>query len=385
MTDFGTNTIELRERIRRIRLVRRWDQGELAARSQCSAATISQIETGRLNPTDAQVEQIAVAFGYTAAFLGSDLGLVPTSRPWLRAYADASRKEADARTEACGLAVEYVRRLGLKPLPDLLPALGGDVEDDEALEEIALEVRCLAQIEPTSVVGNAIRAAERLGCVVLPFDSELGRHLGMSVRSDLIPLLCVANSRDLSGDRQRFTVAHELGHLTLHATTNPPGDSAEAARMEAQANRFAAAFLGPGDPLIETLKEYGGRVTLSALLRVKAVWGLSVRSLIGRFKALGVIDADQARSLYKQVSKRGWNQDEPGRIEPESAQWLSRSLTLRAGTDDLRLAAKALARQIGGNTDDLLSLASWERGADAEVVEMSSLRDRSRVPARSGG
>jgi Zn-dependent peptidase ImmA (M78 family) len=263
----------------------------------------------------------------------------------------------------------------LKPLPDLLPVFTGDPDDDHDIEDIALEVRALAGLDAAAVLGNAIRAAERLGCLVLPFDSELGRHLGMSVRSDDVPVICVVNSKDVPGDRQRFTVAHEVGHLVLHGAAKPPADGPEAARMESQANRFAAAFLGPADPLVDSLAEMGGRVTLNSLTRVKAVWGISIKSLVGRYKALGVIGSDQARSLYKQISARGWNRSEPVEVPSERAQWLGRVLELKAQVEEIGEAARTLASEIGANPTDLFAFASWDIRGAGDVVSLATRRE----------
>lgn len=368
---------EFRTRVKRIRLVRRWDQAFLAERAQISTGTLSSIETGKSIPTDEHVESLARALGYERRFLTSELNLLPTTRPWLRAYADASKREADARSALATLAAEYIRSLGLKPLPDLLPPLDIDRDDEEQIEEAAAEVRTLAGIDPDAVISNAVRAAERLGCVVLPLESELGRHLGMSVRADGIPILCVAKS-GIPGDRQRFTVAHELGHLALHAGCPPPRDTAEASAMEKEANRFAAAFLGPGDALIDTLDEVGnGRVTLRNLTEVKSVWGISIKGLVGRYKSLGLIDSDHAQSLYKQISARKWTKVEPVTVRTESAQWFRRSIEMTAGVTDVASACLICAERVGGNNSDLRSFVDWEAN-DAEIVSIASRRRQAR-------
>jgi Zn-dependent peptidase ImmA (M78 family)/DNA-binding XRE family transcriptional regulator len=370
---------ELRERIKRLRLLRRWDQSELGERAGISATTVSQIETGRVAATSPQIESIASALGYSTSFLSASRGLIPTGRPWLRAYADASRREAEARTAAVTTALEYVRSIGLQPLQDRIPYFDDDPEADFAIEDAAAELRALAELDEDAVVGNAIRAAERLGCIVLPFESELGRHLGMSVRCDGVPVICVAKTK-VPGDRQRFTVAHELGHLMLHGSTPPPGDASEATRLERQANRFAAAFLSPGDALLETLDENGGRVTLRTLGEIKAVWGVAIKSLVGRLQTLGRIDPDQARSLYKQISARGWSKSEPVDVRTESAVWFDKSLTRRAAVDVLSEASATLAAQVGGNANDLFHFADWSSPREAEIFDFA--RGRSSTVSR---
>lgn len=370
---FGTGSAEVRERIKRLRLVRRWDQEKLAYKAHVSTATISNIERGRVAPTTEQIVEIANAFGYSSEFLTAEMGMLPTTRPWLRAYADASKREADARTAATTLAAEYVRSLRLKPLPNLVPIWTRSIDGDDTIEDAAAEARHLAEIEPDAVVTNAMRAAERLGCIVLPLESELGRHLGMSVRADDMPIVSVAKSGSgVPGDRQRWTVAHELGHLVLHGNAPPPRNAQEARRMEDQAHRFAGAFLCPEDALVETLE--GRPVTLNTLVDMKFMWGVAVKALVHRCETLGIIDPEHARSLYKQISARKWTKKEPIHVPPESAQWFERTLVRKSEAEDLPTACKALAGAVGGNPVDLLSFADWSVGSDAEIVNLADRR-----------
>lgn len=353
--------------------MRRWDQKQLSVRSGVPQPKISQIESGRLNPSNDQLSRIAKALGYSPQFLADELGLLPTTRPWLRAFADAGRREADARLAATEVAVEYVRRLSLKPLPDLLPTFRGSLNDDGAIEDAAQEVRTLAQIDgEDDVVGHALRAAERLGCVLLPLESELGRHDGMSVRSDDLPVVHVAKSGP--GDRQRWTVAHEIGHLVLHADRPPPRDTKEARQMERQAHRFAGAFLCPAPVLSDTFRTKA--VTLQALIEVKSVWGVSIKALVHRCRDLDIIDDDHARSLYKQISARKWTKNEPQRIPNEAAQWLGKSLMRKAGVDDLSSASTQLARAVGGNPSDLVQFADWSQRPDAQIIPLAERQAR---------
>lgn len=365
---------DFRVRMRQLRLIRRWDQPTLGQRCGLSAGTISAIETGKSQASLDQVDAISSALGYSVEFMMAPV-LSPTTRPWLRSYADASKREADARRAVATLAAEYIRRLRLRPLQDLIPDFSGDLDDPMAIEEAAQHARELAGLEEDAVVGNTIRAAERMGCVVLPFESELGRHLGMSVRADDLPIICVAKT-GIPGDRQRFTVAHELGHLVLHATSRPPDDAAKATTMERQAHRFAAAFLAPADPLLETLDQVSkGRVTLAVLAEVKAVWGMAIRALVGRFKELGRIDADHAQSLYKQISSRGWNKAEPVEVGLEVARWLPSRITAAAETEDLTKAAVICADSIGASADDLYAMVNWSsRSADVIRLDRTPLR-----------
>lgn len=340
------------ERIRRLRLMTGFGQVELAEKIGVSSGTISMLENGRVPPSAEMIDAIARVVGCQAAYLITDEKVFSVTRPWLRAYADAPKRQIDQQMSDLVTAVEAVDTLDLRRIPDTLPVFIGDLSDDDQIEEFAAEVRAAAQIGEGQVVANAIRAAERLGCLVLPMHEELGRHLGLSARVNLHPVVCVSRSSSTPGegvDRQRFTLAHELGHLSLHEGAKPPQSAAEAAAIEKQAHLFAAGFLAPADAMADELAALGGRVTLQTLTKIKERWGLSIKALVGRFKTMQIIDADHARSLYKQISARGWNKKEPVFVGGEAAVWFEKAVMKWANATpnslDLAAASCGLGRQ----------------------------------------
>lgn len=346
------NTPNVGERVRILRLASNLSQTELAKAlfngTSEGNSLVSRIENGRYPVDSSTLRTLAEILGCDPEFLEADPSVGVATRPWLRAYADAPARTVDSVVADNTLAAEAITRLELRRIPDRIPMFVGDLNDDHAIEEFAQEVRSAAEIPEGAVVGNAMRAAERLGCVILPLSSELGRHLGLSQRIDGVPHIRVSRpGRDgngVPGDRQRFTVLHELGHLALHAELPPPESADEARRIERQAHRFASAFLAPAEQLLEDWEELGGRVTLSVLAELKATWGVAIKALVVRFQQLGVIGSDQATSLYKQISKRGWNKAEPVDTTNEEPVWLSLALTRRfevgAGTSVTSLAAR---------------------------------------------
>ena len=71
-------------------------------------------------------------------------------------------------------------------------------------------------------------------------------------------------NKEMPGDRFRLSLAQELGHIVMH--TVPDDDE----KMEAEAHRFAAAFMMPASDI----KPYLAPAKLSALGSVKAYWRL---------------------------------------------------------------------------------------------------------------
>jgi Zn-dependent peptidase ImmA (M78 family) len=103
--------------------------------------------------------------------------------------------------------------------------------------------------------------------------------------------------------RQRFTVAHELGHvmcghrrpaLDTHATLS--GRTGDA--TEVQANAFAAEFLAPRDGLARMID---GPPTLEDVVRIAARYGISAVAALYRCRTLELISAARTRRLKDEL------------------------------------------------------------------------------------
>lgn len=387
------DTHEIGKRIRRLRLACALGQVEFAERVGVANGSVSKLENGRMAISDDLLGSIAQVLDCAPHFLRAPSTTALTSRPWLRAYADASKRAVDRQVADCTTAAEVIDLLRLRTIPDTVPVFDDDLSNDDAIEQFALDVRAAAQLAEGEVVGNAIRAVERLGCLVIPMCQELGRHLGMSTRANLSPIICVSRpsvdpARHVPGDRQRFTVAHELGHLALHSGLGPPQTAEDASQAEKQAHHFAGAFLAPGDAMLEELGDHGGRVTLRSLAAIKERWGIAIKALVMRFRKLGVIDGDQARSLYKQISARGWNKDEPVSVGNEQAIWFVKAIGQKMAGELNPIDAAAQRAGVGRSYLDRWTIWSPTPAVDgqADVVLLEARPGRpSGEPLRPSG
>jgi Zn-dependent peptidase ImmA (M78 family)/transcriptional regulator with XRE-family HTH domain len=113
----------------------------------------------------------------------------------------------------------------------------------------------------------------------------------------------IVTRKGIPGDRQRFSLAHELGHLIL--ITHDLDE-------EKAALRFAAAFLIPEATASSEL--HGKRVILSIyeLHILKHRYGASMSTWIHRAEELGIISKSRAKSLYQLFSAQDWRKIEPG-------------------------------------------------------------------------
>lgn len=384
----STTPATIGKRVQRLRLASGLSQAELAERSRLPTGLISMIENGRQAADSSQLSAMAATIGCNPAYLTRTSPELVSSRPWLRAYADASKRAVDHYIADTLTAIEAVEFGNLRTLPETIPSFSGDPNDDSEIEEYALAVRAAAGFDEADVVGNSMRAAERLGCVLLPMDDELGRHMGLSMRVNGTPVIRVSRpaldedgNPKPPGDRQRFTVAHEIGHLGLHSNFPPPSTADEAARIERQAHRFAGAFLAPAEPLLEDLHAMGGRVTLTTLSKLKSHWGIAIKALVVRMQNLNEIDANHARSLYKQISARKWNQVEPVPVGNEDAIWLRKALekTYIRNSSQTMPAIELAAAHSGLDMDFFRRWTDWttrEASPESQKGEVVELRPR---------
>src|SRR5690606_22384920 len=111
-------------------------------------------------------------------------------------------------------------------------------------------------------------------------------------------------NKDASADRQRYTLAHELGHLIMHCGKYIP--TVEEAEVEA--DRFASEFLMPE---LEIKHQLNSRLSFSQLGDLKRYWKCSMSSIVMRAHKLGIIGKDRYTSLYVQLSRAGYKKKEP--------------------------------------------------------------------------
>ncbi|MFN4032832.1 MAG: ImmA/IrrE family metallo-endopeptidase [Fimbriimonadales bacterium] len=133
-----------------------------------------------------------------------------------------------------------------------------------------------------------------------------------------------------SGERQRLSVAHELGHLTLKLE-----DEADAEKL---AFRFAIAFLFPKPTLLQEIGRRRVRISLDELLLLKQRYGVSLQAILYALKDWEVITPACYTFWMRQIGRNGWRTAEPEALPEETsgrstscccAQWQSVWCALR--------------------------------------------------------
>jgi Zn-dependent peptidase ImmA (M78 family)/DNA-binding XRE family transcriptional regulator len=309
------------DRLRQARELRGLTQTALARQVGVHPSAIAQLETGRMQPRPEVLEALSRATGCPPAFFARPNGpLLPLGSLRFRARAALTARQ---RRQACWYAqtlYELMATLAAQteyPAPRL-PRLAGDPAVAAALTRQALG------LTPDRPIGPLIRTLERHGVWVLAIPVPLPQRDACSAWAGgdgATPVLVVAATA--AGDRRRFSVAHEVGHLVLHHI--PEGAPHV---LERQADAFAEAFLLPAAAMREVLVP---PITLTTLADLKTCWGVSLQALIRRAHTLDLLTPSQYRSLSAQLGARGWRTQEPITVPVERPRALRQLAELLYG------------------------------------------------------
>lgn len=281
-----------------------------------SQTAVNKYEKGLLTPDSTMLIKLAKALNVKVSYFMRSTTL-ELEKPEYRKKSSLSAKKLSVIE---GKILDQIeRRLELesffpKPpvplfsVPNNLPKKITSMDQIEGVAKTLREIWKLGMNPIPELVdvleSNGIRVFEIAESANSKFD-------GLAATVSGYPVIVISNK--WSGDRQRFTMAHELGHLILNGKL-----SKELEKDEEQAcNRFAGAFLLPDEAIKMELGEYRNRLELQELLLLKQEYGLSMIATLYRSLDLKIIKAGYHRQLIIAFSKRGWRKEEPQPYKPE--------------------------------------------------------------------
>jgi Zn-dependent peptidase ImmA (M78 family)/transcriptional regulator with XRE-family HTH domain len=274
-----------------------------------SQAFISQVEHGFKTPTDELIERFCVELERPRSFFEDDSrilgdGLVEFFHKKRLTLPAKPLRTAHALVNVTRLEVDRLLRgvdlVHNQPLPHL------PVDEHGTPQRSAEVLRALWRAQNGPLL-NLVSFVESMGVPVLATNLGHRKLSAISVPLDSGSHLIVVNSM-LAASDQRFAVAHELAHLTMH------GSMTDVTDLEKEADDFAGTLLMPAGDISAELR----RLEFRNLGGLKSRWRVPMKALVYRAKQLGSIDADRATGLFKQLSALpGGPLREPGEFEPE--------------------------------------------------------------------
>lgn len=358
------------ERVRHARQLRGLTQTELARRVGVSQPTIALIESGRDQPSDDVLASIALQTGFPPAFfrqVPSDHFSVGSLLFRARASATATEKMEAHRYAQTVFEIVRMMAAKLEIDPPRIPQL-----QESPVVAAQLTRAALGESSDRPIL-HLVHAIERAGGLVLAIPSPLERRDAFSLwAGERLDIPVIAVVADRPGDRQRFSVAHELGHLVLHGKM-----AGTIAEIESEADEFAAELLLPSAGIRE---EIVPPVTLFSLSALKRRWRVSIQALVRRARDLALISERQYRYLFEQMSARGWRTNEPAElgIPVEKPRAVRKMAELLYGTpidykrlaSDASLTVQMVQEVIESHADraEMSVVATQPRNPETEVI-----------------
>ncbi|MDA8218118.1 MAG: XRE family transcriptional regulator, partial [Dehalococcoidales bacterium] len=286
---------------------------DLAFRVGLSATAISKFERGEAAPRQSTLLRLAKTLNVGVEFFFRQAH-VEKLTPAFRKHADLGQRVEEAvQAEITETAERYIMAEELFPhdfFPRAsLPSI--EVADMSDAEEAAQGVRDVWKLG-TDPINDLCGVLEDSGIRIIAVDAPQGFDGFSCWINDSIPV--IAFNRNVPGDRQRFSIAHELAHLVMVAP--------ETADIEKAAHRFAGAFLAPFEAVCQKLGTRRSNLSLDELEILKKEYGLSIAAWIRRASDLNIINASTYKALYKRLSSRGWRTREPGNVPKEEPKRL---------------------------------------------------------------
>lgn len=181
-----------------------------------------------------------------------------------------------------------------------IPKLDIDEHEGNA-ENLAHAVRASWSL-PLGPIKNLTKAIEDAGGIIVPCDFGTKLLDAVSQWIDGLPPLFFINT-NVPGDRLRFTLAHELGHIVMHRSPNPD--------MEKEADRFAGELLMPRREIRPSLNS----LSLPKLANLKPYWKVSMAALLFRASEVSKITDRMKRHLWMQMGQAGYRKREPEELD----------------------------------------------------------------------
>jgi Zn-dependent peptidase ImmA (M78 family)/DNA-binding XRE family transcriptional regulator len=309
---------------------RGYTQRQLASVVGLTAQSLSNAEKGRQIPEVENLRRIATVLDFPLDFfLGDELEEVPATAISFRARAKTSARVQEAARSAGTLAVEVNRWLEKN---FALPAADLPSYERPSPEMAAEMVRRAWGLGDAPIV-NMVHLLEAHGVRVFSLAKDYETVDALSFWRDNLPVVFLNTGK--TAERSRFDAAHELGHLVLHRGEHTP----ESPNAEKEANAFASAFLMP----LRTVIAAGYLSTPQDILRAKKPLKVSALALIYRLHDLELLSDWRRRDLLIQLTQIGYRSAEPGGIERETSQLLTKVFdALKSEPASVRSLARAV-------------------------------------------
>lgn len=326
---------------------RELSQTQLADKLKINQSFLSKIEAGLSTMTIELVDQLSHELGYPADFFYQSGEIYSLGINYYRKTKGLNQKKLVQLNAIINILRLRVQKL--LPSIDLgsieIPFLEVWGNSESTPEYIANIVREKWNI-PRGPIDNLTRYLESAGIIIVHLDFTEKGFSAVTIRTENGNYVIFTN-KNMPGDRIRFTLAHELGHIIMHSQI--PTEN-----MEKEADLFASELLMPSID-IKTQLEY---IDLAKLAFLKRRWKVSMAALIMKSGSTNVITENQKRYLLMQMAKMGYKMREPKELDvPIEKPFLFKEI-IRVFQEELGYNDEELKKLLFMNEEELYSITN---------------------------
>ncbi|MET7636837.1 XRE family transcriptional regulator [Streptomyces sp. NPDC005078] len=358
-------------------------QAEFARRIGMSADKLSKSLKGTRRFTSLELALIAEQGHTTVDWLlhGTEPRRATAMAARTRAHSVAAPDDSKAAALRHAESIDALAGVGYRLDQPPLPPLPGGSDLIAQGSQLAEDASAMVGRSPRGVTvrGLAEQWEKAFGLVAAATDLPDGLD-GLSWDTGDFRLVLVG--RTDMWTRQRFTLAHELGHILAGDAIDRPltehvAPSVDQSQTEIRANAFAAELLMPHKELAHSAKS-AGSLDREALLSLSWEYQVSPSAMATRLRTLGIINDEQRRSWSAATTRMAAEHaGDPDRhmqyAQQASDGWYSTSLANLAISAYAKgdISIRLVATVTGQDSDRLLDLFH----PDPEAQEQTSQPD----------
>ncbi|TCT37277.1 Zn-dependent peptidase ImmA (M78 family) [Martelella mediterranea] len=303
----------------------------LASALSVAPRAVTGWEADEYPPDPEKVAAISRVLGFPTSFFElDDTSKTPEGAVSFRSLTKKTAGQRDAALSMCDIAKDVTDWINDRfdvPKP-VLP----DMRDEAPY--IAASLLRQEWGLGNKPIKNLLHLLEAKGVRVFSLAENCREIDACSFWSNNVPFVLL--NTDMSSERMRFDMAHELGHLVLHKHAAPMGRLAEN-----EANAFASELLMPEQSV---RANRASNWSIPVLVQRKKIWNVSVSALAYRVHQLGLMSEWHFKSLNIEMRRRGYKTSEPESSPREQSKVLEIVLQrLRELGMPLKFAANQMA------------------------------------------
>jgi len=289
---------------------------EDAIGGRVTAQAIGRYENGQMMPGSDTLLALARALQVSPEYLLSTRDIVLSGVDFRKSPAASAR---DEKTVAAQVIDRLERYLGIESLLPQAQRRWAPAEhelfvvnDPAAAEDAANRVRERWALG-TDPIASMVDLLEEQGIKVIALDlpDAVSGSKAFARDGDGETVAVIVVNRRHNGERQRFTLAHELAHLLLQPG---PELATDDARCEKAADWFAGALLAPADAMRRRLGAARTTISLGEIIEQMQFFGMSCAGIAVRCRQLDILGKTAFGRLWGQLRARGL--DGSGATEP---------------------------------------------------------------------